>query len=246
MTQHRPSYFADLKNFDVNEFTVIVTCADGLEAALQIELNSFGLLSDVLRAGRVAVIVDLAKFYHICLYSRVASRVLLPLGEYHFKQKLSQATTNQPVEVLDEDVPEALYQFASRIDWINLFGLEHRFAIRLSTDKRLSVNQQFATLRIKDAIADTFNRAFGARPDVDAKQPDFQIFATANHKFAEIFWIYRVSVYIAEATVLLIPQRHSKKIWQRHCCMNAVGIKAFMMPSSIRCVAQAHSSPKHY
>ena len=95
--------------------------------------------------------------------------------------------TNQPVEVLDEDVPEALYQFASRIDWINLFGLEHRFAIRLSTDKRLSVNQQFATLRIKDAIADTFNRAFGARPDVDAKQPDFQIFATANHKFAEIF-----------------------------------------------------------
>lgn len=187
MTQHRPSYFADLKNFDVNEFTVIVTCADGLEAALQIELNSFGLLSDVLRAGRVAVIVDLAKFYHICLYSRVASRVLLPLGEYHFKQKLSQATTNQPVEVLDEDVPEALYQFASRIDWINLFGLEHRFAIRLSTDKRLSVNQQFATLRIKDAIADTFNRAFGARPDVDAKQPDFQIFATANHKFAEIF-----------------------------------------------------------
>ena len=69
----------------------------------------------------------------------------------------------------------ALYQFASRIDWINLFGLEHRFAIRLSTDKRLSVNQQFATLRIKDAIADTFNRAFGARPDVDAKQPDFQI-----------------------------------------------------------------------
>ena len=56
MTQHRPSYFADLKNFDVNEFTVIVTCADGLEAALQIELNSFGLSSDVLRAGRVAVV----------------------------------------------------------------------------------------------------------------------------------------------------------------------------------------------
>ncbi|OOR82257.1 bifunctional 23S rRNA (guanine(2069)-N(7))-methyltransferase RlmK/23S rRNA (guanine(2445)-N(2))-methyltransferase RlmL [Moraxella canis] len=187
MTQHKPSYFADLKNFDVNEFTIVVTCADGLEAALQIELGSFGLSSDVLRAGRVAVITDLAKLYHICLYSRVASRVLLPLGEYHFKQKLSQTAPSQSVEVLDEDVPEALYQFASRIDWTDLFGLEHRFAIRLSTDKRLSVNQQFATLRIKDAIADVFNRAFGARPDVDAKQPDFQIFAAANHKFAEIF-----------------------------------------------------------
>lgn len=182
MTTHTLTYFADLANFNANNFNGIITCADGLERALVIELESFGLEPKVMRSGRVLVSLDLRKLYHICLFSRVASRVLLPLGEYHFKQKLDNGH-----EILNEDVPEALYQFASRIDWTKLFGLEHRFAIRLSTDKRLAVNQQFATLRIKDAIADTFNRTFGARPDVDAKSPDFQIFAAANHKFAEIF-----------------------------------------------------------
>ncbi|WP_294034129.1 bifunctional 23S rRNA (guanine(2069)-N(7))-methyltransferase RlmK/23S rRNA (guanine(2445)-N(2))-methyltransferase RlmL [uncultured Moraxella sp.] len=182
MTTHTPTYFADLANFNADDFHGVITCADGLEQALVIELESFGLAPKILRAGRVLVSLNLAKLYHICLFSRVASRVLLPLGEYHFKQKMDNG-----IEVLNEDVPEALYQFTTRIDWTKLFGLEHRFAIRLSTDKRLTVNQQFATLRIKDAIADTFNRAFGARPDVDAKSPDFQIFAAANNKFAELF-----------------------------------------------------------
>ncbi|SIR92618.1 23S rRNA (guanine2445-N2)-methyltransferase / 23S rRNA (guanine2069-N7)-methyltransferase [Moraxella cuniculi DSM 21768] len=177
-----PAYFANLTQFCADDFYIIITCADGLEAALCIELESFELAPQILRAGRVLVRIDLTKLYHICLYSRVASRVLLPLGEYHFKQKITDNT-----EVPDEDIPQALYQFARRIDWTALFGLEHRFAVRLSTDKRLTVNQQFATLRIKDAIADTFNHAFAARPDVDAKSPDFQIFATANQKVAELF-----------------------------------------------------------
>ncbi|WP_323842728.1 bifunctional 23S rRNA (guanine(2069)-N(7))-methyltransferase RlmK/23S rRNA (guanine(2445)-N(2))-methyltransferase RlmL [Moraxella sp. Pampa] len=185
-------------HFDVNAFNLVITCADGLENALLIELDGFGLQGDILRAGRVQVKVNLAKFYHICLYSRVASRVLLPIGEYYFKQKPTinnqtlkndkGRTTARTLDtpVIDEDVPEALYQFASRYDWTAIFGLDNTFAIRLSTDKRMTVNQQFATLRIKDAIADTFNKKLGARPNV-SKTPDFHIFVAANNKFAEIF-----------------------------------------------------------
>lgn len=198
MSSHTPVLINPFEKFDVNDFELIITCADGLENALLIELDSFGLAGEILRAGRIRVQVSLAKFYHICLYSRVASRVLLPIGEYHFKQK--QATTNQiskdakgrtvtrtlDTQIIDEDVPEALYKFAARYDWAKVFGLDDTFAIRLSTDKRLTVNQQFATLRIKDAIADNFNKQFGERPDV-SKTPDFHIFAAANNKFAELF-----------------------------------------------------------
>lgn len=198
MSSHTPVLINPFEKFDVNDFELIITCADGLENALLIELDSFGLAGEILRAGRIRVQVSLAKFYHICLYSRVASRVLLPIGEYHFKQK--QATTNQiskdakgrtvtrtlDTQIIDEDVPEALYKFAARYDWAKVFGLDDTFAIRLSTDKRLTVNQQFATLRIKDAIADNFNKQFGERPDV-SKMPDFHIFAAANNKFAELF-----------------------------------------------------------
>lgn len=198
MSSHTPVLINPFEKFDVNDFELIITCADGLENALLIELDSFGLAGEIMRAGRIRVQVSLAKFYHICLYSRVASRVLLPIGEYHFKQK--QATTNQiskdakgrtvartlDTQIIDEDVPEALYKFAARYDWAKVFGLDDTFAIRLSTDKRLTVNQQFATLRIKDAIADNFNKQFGERPDV-SKTPDFHIFAAANNKFAELF-----------------------------------------------------------
>lgn len=198
MSSHTPVLINPFEKFDVNDFELIITCADGLENALLIELDSFGLAGEILRAGRIRVQVSLANFYHICLYSRVASRVLLPIGEYHFKQK--QATTNQiskdakgrtvtrtlDTQIIDEDVPEALYKFAARYDWAKVFGLDDTFAIRLSTDKRLTVNQQFATLRIKDAIADNFNKQFGERPDV-SKMPDFHIFAAANNKFAELF-----------------------------------------------------------
>ncbi|MDO4441618.1 MAG: bifunctional 23S rRNA (guanine(2069)-N(7))-methyltransferase RlmK/23S rRNA (guanine(2445)-N(2))-methyltransferase RlmL [Moraxella sp.] len=198
MSSTAPVLINPFHQFDAHAFKLVLTCADGLENALLIELKSFGIDAHTARVGRVHATVSLDKFYHLCLYSRVASRILLPIGEYYFKQK--QAITNQiskddkghtisrtiQTQVVDEDVPEALYQFAARYDWTQIFGLDHTFAIRLSTDKRMTVNQQFATLRIKDAIADTFNIRLGARPDV-SKTPDFHIFAAANNQFAELF-----------------------------------------------------------
>ncbi|MFL1731592.1 bifunctional 23S rRNA (guanine(2069)-N(7))-methyltransferase RlmK/23S rRNA (guanine(2445)-N(2))-methyltransferase RlmL [Moraxella oculi] len=194
-----PSVLIDpFHQFDVNAFDLVITCADGLEHALLIELDTFGLQGEIVRTGRVLVTVNLANFYHICLYSRVASRVLLPIGTYHFKQR--QAVTNQifkndqgqavtrtiNTQMIDEDVPEALYRFAAGYDWTKIFGLDDSFAIRLSTDKRLTVNQQFATLRIKDAIVDVFNKKLSARPNV-SKNPDLHIFAAATQQFAELF-----------------------------------------------------------
>ncbi|WII96021.1 bifunctional 23S rRNA (guanine(2069)-N(7))-methyltransferase RlmK/23S rRNA (guanine(2445)-N(2))-methyltransferase RlmL [Moraxella haemolytica] len=198
MSSTTPVLINPFCQFDTRAFELVLTCADGLENALLIELKSFGIDAHITRVGRVRATVGLSQFYHLCLYSRVASRILLPIGEYHFKQK--QTITNQiskddkgraisrtiQTQVIDEDVPEALYQFTARYDWTQIFDLDHSFAIRLSTDKRMTINQQFATLRIKDAIVDTFNRKLGARPDV-SKTPDIHIFAVANNQFAELF-----------------------------------------------------------
>ncbi len=196
-----PCLFADrpFVDFDPRSFLVVITCADGLENALLIELASFGLTGTVERVGRVAVNVDLSAFYRLFLYSRVASRILLPIGHYSFKQKKSvvtQHSTNsqgkkisRQVELveIDEDVPSALYEFVGRYDWTSIFKVEQTFVVRLATDKRLAVNQQFATLRIKDAIADSFNAKLGKRPDVDTHAANISIFASANHNFAELF-----------------------------------------------------------
>ena len=152
---------------------LIITCADGLEAPLQTELTSFGIVSDIKSTGRLAVTGTLRDLYTICLWSRVASRVLMLI-----KRKNINA---------EYDVAEQLYGLAKSVDWTQQFSLEQTFAIRLSVDKRVAVSQQFAMLRIKDAIADTFNEIYDSRPNVDSKNPDFSVFATVNDKQAELY-----------------------------------------------------------
>ena len=152
---------------------LIITCADGLEAPLQIELSSFGIASEMKSTGRLAVTGSLRDLYTICLWSRVASRVLMLIKRKNINTEY--------------DVAEQLYGLAKSVNWTEQFGLEQTFAIRLSVDKRVAVSQQFAMLRIKDAIADTFNEIYDSRPNVDSKNPDFSVFATVNDKQAELY-----------------------------------------------------------
>ncbi len=152
---------------------LIITCADGLEAPLQIELSSFGIASEMKSTGRLAVTGSLRDLYTICLWSRVASRVLMLIKRKNINTEY--------------DVAEQLYGLAKSVNWTEQFSLEQTFAIRLSVDKRVAVSQQFAMLRIKDAIADTFNEIYDSRPNVDSKNPDFSVFATVNDKQAELY-----------------------------------------------------------
>ena len=152
---------------------LIITCADGLEAPLQTELTSFGIASEIKSTGRLAMTGTLRDLYTICLWSRVASRVLMLIKRKNINTEY--------------DVAEQLYGLAKSVDWTEQFKLEQTFAIRLSVDKRVAVSQQFAMLRIKDAIADTFNEVYDSRPNVDSKNPDFSVFATVNDKQAELY-----------------------------------------------------------
>lgn len=152
---------------------LIITCADGLEAPLQTELTSFGIVSDIKSTGRLAVTGTLRDLYTICLWSRVASRVLMLIKRRNINAEY--------------DVAEQIYGLAKSVNWTEQFNLEQTFAIRLSVDKRVAVSQQFAMLRIKDAVADTFNEVYDSRPNVDSKNPDFSIFATVNDKQAELY-----------------------------------------------------------
>ena len=153
-------------------FHIVITCADGLEIPLQTELASFGIDTQIERTGRLMATLTLAQIYQVCLWSRVASRVLLPLGKKNINPEY--------------DIAEQLYTFAKTVKWTQLFDLQQTFAIRLTLDKRVQANQQFTMLRVKDAIADQFNEQFGRRPNVD-KNPDFGIVATVSDKQAELY-----------------------------------------------------------
>ena len=133
------------------------TCAKALEPLVAGELRALGA-SDVVetRAG-VAFAGTLETAYRACLWSRVASRVLLPLATF---------------DAADED---ALYDGVRTIRWT-----EH-----LGPDQTLAVDANWA-LKVKDAIVDQIRDETGRRPSVDTDAPDVRINVYLNEGRATV------------------------------------------------------------
>jgi 23S rRNA (guanine2445-N2)-methyltransferase / 23S rRNA (guanine2069-N7)-methyltransferase len=147
-----------------------VTCADGLESLLQDELIELGATIDERLAGRIVITGTLETAYRICLWSRLASRVLLPIHTH--------PTPRQDVR----DVAEEIYEGACNFDWSLIFSASSTFAIRLQTERGIKVNSQFATLRAKDGVVDAFMDSQGRRPSIDTKNPEITLTVLAGVK----------------------------------------------------------------
>ncbi len=99
----------------------------------------------------------LAVGYTLCLWSRVASRVLLMLAE-------APAAT-----------PEELYAAALTIDWSEHLGPAATFAVDFESVQSAITHTRFGALKVKDAIVDQLRDKRGARPDVDTVRPSVRI-----------------------------------------------------------------------
>jgi putative N6-adenine-specific DNA methylase len=65
-----------------------------------------------------------------------------------------------------------LYKKAQAVDWASIFPVQKTFAIFSSVSDSRIKHSQFASLRLKDAIADYFRKKYGRRPDVNPEEPD--------------------------------------------------------------------------
>lgn len=129
----------------------------GVEPLLADELRGFGAAEVKETVGGVHFAGELALAYRACLWSRLASRVLLPLKEF---------------PLADAD---GLYKAAREIDWPDLFAVDRTFAVEVAGRSQAVTHTHYAGLRVKDAIADRFRRLSGARPDVNTDAPDIRI-----------------------------------------------------------------------
>jgi 23S rRNA G2445 N2-methylase RlmL len=90
-----------------------------------------------------------------CLWSRVAMRVLLQVGEF-------QART-----------ADELYAGARAIDWAAHLDTRATLAVSATVrDNPALAHTGFAALKTKDAVVDALRDKLGARPDVNAEDPD--------------------------------------------------------------------------
>jgi 23S rRNA (guanine2445-N2)-methyltransferase / 23S rRNA (guanine2069-N7)-methyltransferase len=133
------------------------TCPKGVGDLLAAELVSFGAEKVKESAAGVSFTGALEVAYRACLWSRVASRVLLPLA--HF-----------PVTSEEE-----LYQGIRQIPWEEHFSADNTFAVNASGKAGSVDHTHFASLKVKDAVVDRFRDLFGDRPSINVKRPDLRL-----------------------------------------------------------------------
>jgi 23S rRNA (guanine2445-N2)-methyltransferase / 23S rRNA (guanine2069-N7)-methyltransferase len=133
------------------------TCPKGLEYLLRDELIALGAsdVRETLAGSHFSGTLETA--YRACLWSRLASRILLPLVEF---------------DAADED---ALYRGAQQIDWSQHLAAHGTFAVDAGTALSKLNHSQFVGLRVKDAVVDQFRQRDGNRPGIDTDEPDIRI-----------------------------------------------------------------------
>ncbi|WP_151636558.1 THUMP domain-containing class I SAM-dependent RNA methyltransferase [Noviherbaspirillum aerium] len=143
-------------------YSYFCPCPRGLEAALAEEITEIGQGSSTLKVhnqvpGGVHCSGSLSDSYRLNLHSRIASRVLLRMGQrgYTNENDIYDLTLEQP--------------------WEEWFGLGHTIRVDLTAIKSPLKSLEFTTLKIKDAVCDRFRDLYQERPSVNTRTPDMRI-----------------------------------------------------------------------
>jgi 23S rRNA (guanine2445-N2)-methyltransferase / 23S rRNA (guanine2069-N7)-methyltransferase len=130
----------------------------GVEVLLCDEIKALGAEQVVQKPDGVHFTASLKLGYHICLWSRFATRIMLKLAP----------------EVAAES-KEALYDAAKEINWTEHFTSNNTFAVDFVGKSQAIRNTQFGGLTVKDAIVDGFREQGLERPSVAKDYPDIRI-----------------------------------------------------------------------
>ncbi len=133
------------------------TASRGAERSLAEELGEIGAGAIEERRAGVAFGERLEDAYRACLWSRIASRVLLPLTRF------------------EADGADDLYEAVHAVAWTDHVGPERTIAVDVAGGDSPAGPPHYVALKTKDAIVDRIREAEGARPSVDTAAADLRV-----------------------------------------------------------------------
>ncbi len=133
------------------------TAPKNLETLLAEELRGIGMENARETRGGATFSATLADAYKVCIWSRVASRILMVISRFPAAS------------------PEELYAGARAVDWNSHFTLSQTFAVDCHTAQSAISHSRFGALKVKDAIVDQFREKTGVRPSVRTENPDIRL-----------------------------------------------------------------------
>lgn len=148
--------------------SLFASTARGLEELLKTELEGLGATDCQVVQGGVHFQGDTRLLYQSLMWSRLASRIMLPLGECRVYSDLD------------------LYLGVQAIPWTEMFNPGATFAVHFSGLNDEIRNSQYGALKVKDAIVDSFTRKNLPCPNVDRESPDLRINVWLNKETAHI------------------------------------------------------------
>ena len=140
-----------------NHLTYFASSPRHLESLLAKELTGMGAVDVRKVSSGVQFTGDLEIAYRACLWSRVANRVLYPLGAGAAKS------------------PEQLYTFIQSFNWSEHLNEDQTMAVDFFCANSKITHSQYGALKVKDAVVDQFREQTGVRPSVDRVTPDVRI-----------------------------------------------------------------------
>lgn len=138
---------------------LFATTSRGTEDLLAAELTALGAAKVRQDRGGVRFAANWNEALRICLWSRIAMRILQPVYEG---------------EAVGKD---GLYEAAASVPWEEHLKGDTTFAIEATLKDSEHTHSGFVALRLKDGMVDRLRRKWGSRPDVDTQNPDVRIVA---------------------------------------------------------------------
>ncbi|GLO15628.1 ribosomal RNA large subunit methyltransferase K/L [Pseudomonas putida] len=140
-----------------DRFELYLTCPKGLEGLLAEEAKGLGL--DEVREHTSAIrgTADMETAYRLCVWSRLANRVLLVLKRFSMKNA------------------DDLYDGVHAVDWADHLAADGTLAVEFSGHGSGIDNTHFGALKVKDAIVDKLRNREGLRPSVEKIDPDVRV-----------------------------------------------------------------------
>jgi len=141
----------------IKDLKLFCTCPLNTEELLVNELVDLGAENCKISPSGVAFNGNLEIVYKACLCSRIAGKLFLELVEFDLNDQ------------------HDIYKFAKEIPWDEHFSVDDTFATSAAVVKSRVKNSKYASLLVKDAIADYFTDKYERRPNVDPKKPSVKV-----------------------------------------------------------------------
>lgn len=125
----------------------------GLEEVLAHELAALGAQDITPLKRAVQFSGDQKLLYRANYELRTAIRIIQPIATFRARNEME------------------LYRQVYDINWPSILQLQDTFAIDAATNSEIFRHSKYASLKMKDAIADRFRNQTGRRPDVDPQNP---------------------------------------------------------------------------